>query len=72
MMRLPPHAPGAVMGGALAQSLEGFRYVWHHIRVRTIFALFAIVGIFGWSYSVLMPPLRATCCISANKATAYC
>ena len=25
------------------------------MRVRTIFALFAIVGIFGWSYSVLMP-----------------
>ena len=42
-------------GGALAQSLEGFRYVWHHQRVRTIFALFAVVGIFGWSYSVLMP-----------------
>ena len=55
MMRLPPHTPGAVGGGPLAQSLEGFRYVWNHVRVRTIFALFAIVGIFGWSYSVLMP-----------------
>jgi len=55
MMRLPKHAPSARMGGALAQSLEGFRYVWNHTRVRTIFALFAIVGIFGWSYSVLMP-----------------
>jgi predicted MFS family arabinose efflux permease len=55
MMRLPPHSPGIAKGSALAQSLEGFRYVWNHIRVRTIFILFAIVGIFGWSYSVLMP-----------------
>ena len=55
MMRLPPQARSAAMGGAIAQSLEGFRYVWNHTRVRTIFALFAIVGIFGWSYSVLMP-----------------
>jgi MFS family permease len=55
MMRLPPHVPSAARGGPLAQSLEGFRYVWNHVRVRTIFALFAVVGIFGWSYSVLMP-----------------
>ncbi|HEY2800034.1 MAG TPA: MFS transporter [Chthoniobacterales bacterium] len=54
-MRLPAHVRAAAAGGALAQSLEGFHYVWHHTRVRTIFALFAIVGIFGWSYSVLMP-----------------
>ncbi|MGH7936980.1 MAG: MFS transporter, partial [Bryobacteraceae bacterium] len=54
-MRLPAHVRAAAAGGALAQSLEGFRYVWHHTRVRTIFALFAIVGVFGWSYSVLMP-----------------
>jgi MFS family permease len=55
LMQLPAHVrkPGA--GGALAQSLEGFRYVWNHTRVRTIFALFAVVGVFGWSYSVLMP-----------------
>ena len=55
MMRLPAQARSAAMGGAIAQSLEGFRYVWNHTRVRTIFALFAIVGMFGWSYSVLMP-----------------
>ncbi|MEO5754118.1 MAG: MFS transporter [Chthoniobacterales bacterium] len=55
MMRLPPDVPAAASGGPLAQSLEGFRYVWNHVRVRTIFALFAIVGIFGWSYSILMP-----------------
>jgi MFS family permease len=55
MMRLPSRTMRAATGGALAQSLEGFRYVWNHTRVRTIFALFSIVGIFGWSYSVLMP-----------------
>ncbi len=55
MMRLPAHRGHSAAGGALAQSLEGFRYVWNHTRVRTIFILFAIVGIFGWSYSVLMP-----------------
>jgi MFS family permease len=55
MMRLPPHRLRAGAGGALAQALEGFRYVWQHVRVRTIMSLFAIVGIFGWSYSVLMP-----------------
>jgi MFS family permease len=29
--------------------------VWQHPRVRTILALLGIVGIFGWSYAVLMP-----------------
>jgi MFS family permease len=55
MMQLPAHARSPGHGGPLAQSLEGFRYVWNSVRVRTIFALFAIVGVFGWSYSVLMP-----------------
>jgi MFS family permease len=41
--------------GPLGQALEGFRYVWGHRRVLTILSLFAVVGIFGWSYSVLMP-----------------
>jgi predicted MFS family arabinose efflux permease len=55
MMRLPQHKTAARGGGALLQSLEGFRYVWNRPRVLTILALFAVVGIFGWSYSVLMP-----------------
>src|SRR5205814_3020045 len=42
-------------GGAIAQALEGFSYVWGHRRVLTILSLFTVVGIFGWSYSVLMP-----------------
>ncbi len=56
MMRLPKKEHQiASSGGALAQSLEGFRYVWRHRRVLTILSLFTVVGIFGWSYSVLMP-----------------
>ena len=35
--------------------LEGFRYVAGHRRVRTLMLLFAVVGVFGWSYSVLLP-----------------
>jgi MFS family permease len=56
MMRLPKKQNQiASSGGALAQALEGFRYVWGHRRVLTILSLFTVVGIFGWSYSVLMP-----------------
>jgi predicted MFS family arabinose efflux permease len=35
--------------------LEGFRYVAGHRRVRILMLLFAVVGVFGWSYSVLLP-----------------
>src|SRR4029077_5465600 len=55
MMRLPKFVPHAHSGSALAHALEGFSYVWRHWRMRTILILFAIVGIFGWSYSVMMP-----------------
>jgi MFS family permease len=55
MMRLPKHAPIKSESSAIGQALEGFRYVWNHPRVLTILSLFAVVGIFGWSYSVLMP-----------------
>ena len=56
MMRLPKKQNQiASSGGALTQALEGFRYVWTHRRVLTILSLFTVVGIFGWSYSVLMP-----------------
>ncbi len=55
MMRLPKHSTVKAETGALAQSLDGFRYVRNHPRVLTILSLFAVVGMFGWSYSVLMP-----------------
>jgi len=55
MMRLPKHVPNSHAGSALSHALEGFTYVWKDWRMRTILMLFAIVGIFGWSYSVVMP-----------------
>ena len=55
LMRLPKFVPPARPDSAWAHAVEGFTYVWHHRRMRTLLILFAIVGIFGWSYSVLMP-----------------
>jgi MFS family permease len=57
MMRLPKHLPPAanVSASAGRHALDGLAYVARHVRVRTILALFGIVGIFGWSYVVLMP-----------------
>src|SRR4029079_16487348 len=55
MMRLPKHLPMRSQSGALQQALEGFPYIWTHPRPLTILTLFAVVGVFGWSYSVLMP-----------------
>ena len=55
MMRLPRFVPLNHPGSALSHALEGFSYVWRHWRMRTMLILFAIVGIFGWSYSVMMP-----------------
>src|SRR5205814_8304955 len=55
LMRLPQHRHVATESRTLGQALEGFRYVWEHPRVLTILSLFTVVGIFGWSYSVLMP-----------------
>ncbi len=55
LMRLPKFVPPAKPESAWAHAVEGFTYVWQHRRMRTLLILFAIVGIFGWSYSVLMP-----------------
>ena len=55
MMRLPKHVPIGDKTGAVGQALEGFRYIWGHPRPLTILSLFAVVCLFGWSYSVLMP-----------------
>ncbi len=54
-MRLPKHVHHPEPGSKLDHALGGFRYVWNHPRVLTILTLFAVVGIFGWSYAVLMP-----------------
>jgi MFS family permease len=55
MMRLPKFVKPQRSSSATAHVLEGFSYVWGHRRMKTLLILFAVVGIFGWSYSVLMP-----------------
>jgi MFS family permease len=55
MMRLPNFIPPAQPESNWQHALDGFAYVAKHRRVRTLLLLFAIVGVFGWSYSVLMP-----------------
>jgi len=55
MMRLPKFVKPQRPDSAAAHVLEGFAYVWGHRRMKTLLILFGIVGIFGWSYSVLMP-----------------
>ena len=54
-MHLPKHLHKTHAGSGLDHALGGFVYVWKNPRVLTILSLFAIVGIFGWSYTVLMP-----------------
>src|ERR1035441_8392180 len=55
MMRLPKFAPQKKTHSTGRHVLEGFRYVAGHRRVRTLLLLFGVVGIFGWSYAVLLP-----------------
>jgi len=55
MMRLPKFVKPKRSGSAMAHVLEGFSYVWGNRRMKTLLILFSIVGVFGWSYSVLMP-----------------
>jgi MFS family permease len=55
MMRLPRFVPPEASASMGRHMLEGFAYVAGHQPVRTLLLLFAMVGIFGWSYSVLLP-----------------
>ncbi len=55
MMRLPPHQRPEEEISAAEHAWSGIRYALTHARVRLILLLFLVVGIFGWSYSVLMP-----------------
>ncbi len=55
MMRLPAHVEMDEERAAQTSALSGLTYVLQHRRVRTILALLGTVGIFGWSYAVLMP-----------------
>jgi MFS family permease len=55
MMRLPKFVPPTRPPSAGRHILEGFKYVVGHRRVRILLVLFAVVGVFGWSYAVLLP-----------------
>jgi predicted MFS family arabinose efflux permease len=55
MMRLPKFVKPERPDSNWAHVLEGFSYVWGHRRMKTLLILFSVVGVFGWSYSVLLP-----------------
>ena len=55
MMRLPKFVPPAEPPSTGRHVLEGFAYVAGHRRVRLLLLFIGVVGIFGWSYSVLLP-----------------
>lgn len=55
LMRIPKLVREAPKTSAREHVLGGLSYVRQNRRVLTIMTLFAIVGVFGWSYSVLMP-----------------
>src|SRR5207244_3364112 len=55
MMRLPPFKRPAHGVSASKHAWNGVVYSMKHQRVRTILLLFLAVGVFGWSYTVLMP-----------------
>ncbi len=65
MMRLPAIEPNVERPEARAW--EGVIYAVKHPRLRMIMILFFVVGVFGWSYSVLMPAFaRDILHLSAN------
>jgi MFS family permease len=55
MMRLPKFVPPAEPHSTGRHVLEGFAYVAGQRRVCLLLLLFCVVGVFGWSYSVLLP-----------------
>ena len=55
MMRLPRFKRSAHTGSAGEHVWNGIVYSMKHQRVRMVLLLFLAVGVFGWSYTVLMP-----------------
>jgi MFS family permease len=55
MMRFPRFERKIEISSAGEHAWEGIVYSMRHQRVRTILVLFLAIGIFGWSYTVLMP-----------------
>src|SRR5437763_3127208 len=54
-MRLPPFEAKIDIGSPAEHAWNGIVYSFQHPRVRTILLLFLAVGIFGWSYMIIMP-----------------
>lgn len=54
-MRLPPHTVPHHEGPMWQHVRDGLRHVWGNAEVSTMLGLFAVVGVFGWSFQVLMP-----------------
>jgi MFS family permease len=59
MMRLPQFVSPAEPSSTGRHVLEGLAYVAGHRRVRLLLLLLGVVGIFGWSYSILLPAYAA-------------
>lgn len=55
MMRTPLHVRPVRAETAIKQALSGLNYVLNNFRVLVLMILFTVVGIFGWSYGVLLP-----------------
>jgi len=55
MMQLLPFEPKVHVASAGEHAWNGIMYSMKHPRVRMILVLFFAVGVFGWSYAVLMP-----------------
>src|SRR5881275_2474170 len=55
MMQLPHSERSIIHTSPLEHAWSGIVYSIQHQRVRTILSLFFAVGVFGWSYTVLMP-----------------
>ncbi len=57
MLRIVPSKVPPRTASVLSETFSGFRYVLKTPLLLRVFGLFAVVGIFGWSYSVLMPAI---------------
>lgn len=55
LMRLPPFKRKIQIASPAEHAWNGIVYSFQHPRVRTILLLFLAVGVFGWSYMVIMP-----------------
>jgi MFS family permease len=58
-MRLPPMPRASRSQPVVTQMLEGLRYVWRNIEVRTIIAVVGVASLTMGSYSVLFPAFAA-------------